>query len=123
MPLGRDLVTRLQRLPKSVDVTSEEMMDALEEPLHTICEAVHNVLERTPPELSADHQQFRRIMLTGGGALLCGIDKRIEGQDRHQGADRRRPEVVRGGRHRQGAYPNNLDALETNALNRRAPYL
>mgnify|MGYP000811206527 FL=1 len=48
---GRDLVTGL---PKSVDVTSEEIMDALEEPLHEICEAVHNVLERTPPELAAD---------------------------------------------------------------------
>ena len=48
---GRDLVTGL---PKSVEVTSGEMMDALEEPLQTISEAVHNVLERTPPELAAD---------------------------------------------------------------------
>ena len=49
---GRDLVTGL---PKSVEVTSDEMMDALEEPLHAICEAVHNVLEITPaiPELSS----------------------------------------------------------------------
>ena len=71
---GRDLVTGL---PKSVDVTSEEMMEALEEPLHTICEAVHNVLERTPPELSADISNSG-IIVTGGGALLYGIDKRIE---------------------------------------------
>ena len=71
---GRDLVTGL---PKSVDVTSEEMMDALEEPLYAITEAVHNVLERTPPELAADISNSG-IIITGGGALLYGIDKRIE---------------------------------------------
>ena len=71
---GRDLVTGL---PKSVEVTSDEMMDALEEPLHAICEAVHNVLEITPPELAADISNSG-IIITGGGALLCGIDKRIE---------------------------------------------
>ncbi len=60
---GRDLVTGL---PKSVDVTSDEMMDALEEPLYAITEAVHNVLERTPPELSADI--FRHGLYLSGGA-------------------------------------------------------
>ena len=70
---GRDLVTGL---PKSVEVTSDEMMDALEEPLHAICEAVHNVLEITPPELAADIME-NGITLTGGGALLAGLDRLI----------------------------------------------
>lgn len=71
---GRDMVSGL---PVSVTVTSEEMHDALNEPLTTICEAVHSVLEKTPPEVAADISSSG-IMLTGGGALLWGIDKRIE---------------------------------------------
>ena len=71
---GRDLVTGL---PKSIEVTSKEIMEALDEPLYTICEAVHSVLERTPPELAADISNAG-IVITGGGALLNGIDKRIE---------------------------------------------
>ncbi|MDR2610965.1 MAG: rod shape-determining protein MreB [Clostridiales Family XIII bacterium] len=71
---GRDLVTGL---PKSIVVTSEEMLEALDEPLQTICEAVHQVLENTPPELSADISTTG-IVITGGGALLHGIDRRIK---------------------------------------------
>jgi rod shape-determining protein MreB len=71
---GRDLVTGL---PKSIIVTSEEMLEALDEPLQTICEAVHQVLESTPPELAADIST-EGIWITGGGALLNGIDKRIK---------------------------------------------
>lgn len=71
---GRDMVSGL---PVSVTVTSEEMYDALDEPLTTICEAVHSVLEKTPPEVAADISSSG-IMLTGGGALLWGLDKRIE---------------------------------------------
>lgn len=114
---GRDLVTGL---PKSVDVTSEEMMEALEEPLHTICEAVHNVLERTPPELSADISNSG-IIITGGGALLYGIDKRIEDRTGIKVVIAEDPKscVAIG----TGKALNNLDVLETNALNRRAPYL
>ena len=70
---GRDLVTGL---PRTVEVSSEEMLEALEEPLDVICEAVHSVLEKTPPELAADIID-RGIMLTGGGALLRGLDKLI----------------------------------------------
>lgn len=70
---GRDLVTGL---PKSIEITSKQMMEALEEPLQVICETVHGVLERTPPELVADIGNGG-ITLTGGGALLHGIDKRI----------------------------------------------
>lgn len=114
---GRDLVTGL---PKSVDVTSEEMMEALEEPLTIICEAVHNVLERTPPELSADISNSG-IVITGGGALLHGIDKRIEDRTGIKViiADDPKSCVAIG----TGQALNNLDVLESNSLNRRAPYL
>ena len=64
-------------LPVSINVTSEEMYDALDEPLTTICEAIHSVLERTPPEIAADISSSG-IVLTGGGALLCGMDQRIK---------------------------------------------
>ena len=70
---GRNLVTGL---PKTVTVTSDEMMEALAEPLGKIIEAVHNVLERTPPELCSDIMRDG-IHLTGGGALLFGLDQYI----------------------------------------------
>ena len=70
---GRDLVTGL---PRDVEITSSEMLEALDEPLHQICEAAHGVLEMTPPELAADLSSSG-IVLTGGGALLKDIDKRI----------------------------------------------
>lgn len=71
---GRDLVTGL---PKVVEVSSKEIMEALDEPLTIICEAIHRVLEMTPPELAADISNTG-IVITGGGALLYGIDKRVE---------------------------------------------
>ncbi len=71
---GRDLLTGL---PKTITVTSEEMVDALEEPVNSICDAVHNTLEKTPPELAADIST-RGIVMTGGGALLNGLNKLIE---------------------------------------------
>ncbi|MFA5527796.1 MAG: rod shape-determining protein MreB [Peptostreptococcales bacterium] len=71
---GRDLVTGL---PKTIEISSREMMKALDESVQFICEAVHSVLENTPPELAADISN-RGIMLTGGGCLLSGIGKRIE---------------------------------------------
>lgn len=70
---GRDVTTGL---PRVIEVSSEEMLEALEEPLNTIVAAVHAVLEKTPPELAADISNSG-IMITGGGALLYGIDKRI----------------------------------------------
>ncbi len=114
---GRDLVTGL---PKSVDVTSEEMMDALEEPLYAITEAVHNVLERTPPELAADISNSG-IIITGGGALLHGIDKRIEERTGIKVIVAEDPKscVAIG----TGKALDELDRLEGNSLNRRAPYL
>ena len=71
---GRDLVTGL---PKVVEVSSKEIMEALDEPLSIICEAIHRVLETTPPELAADISNVG-IVITGGGAMLYGIDKRVE---------------------------------------------
>ena len=71
---GRNLVTGL---PKTIVVTSDETLEALREPAMQIVDAVHNVLERTPPELAADIFD-RGIVLTGGGSLLSGLDALIE---------------------------------------------
>ena len=71
---GRNLVTGL---PKTVTVTSDETEEALREPASQVCEAVHSVLERTPPELAADIAD-RGIVLTGGGALLHGLEELLE---------------------------------------------
>jgi len=70
---GRDLVAGL---PKSVTVTSEEVREAMAEPIAQILEAVRITLERTPPELSSDLIE-KGIVLAGGGSLLRGIDKLI----------------------------------------------
>ena len=71
---GRNLVTGL---PKMIEVSSEEMEEALREPTSNIVEAVHSVLEKTPPELAADVAD-RGIILTGGGALLRGLEQLME---------------------------------------------
>ncbi|MBO8463978.1 MAG: rod shape-determining protein MreB [Firmicutes bacterium] len=71
---GRNLVTGL---PKTITVTSEETEEALREAATQIVEAVHSVLEKTPPELAADISD-RGIVLTGGGALLHGLEELIE---------------------------------------------
>ncbi len=71
---GRDLVTGL---PMTVEVTSEDIYEALENPIQTIVESVKNVLERTPPELASDVMN-RGIVMTGGGALLKGFNQLIE---------------------------------------------
>ena len=71
---GRNLVTGL---PKIIEVTSEEVEEALREATTQIVEAIHGVLENTPPELSADIA-VRGIVLTGGGCLLDGLEELIE---------------------------------------------
>lgn len=68
---GRDLVTGL---PKTIAITSEEIQDALREPVSGIVEAVKVTLEKTPPELAADIMD-RGIVMAGGGALLRGLDR------------------------------------------------
>lgn len=70
---GRNLISGL---PKTIEVSSDEMLEALSEPVSAIADAVHSVLERTPPELSADISD-RGIVMTGGGSLLDGLDKLI----------------------------------------------
>ena len=71
---GRCLITGL---PRSVTISSTDMIEALEEPVAQLMEAVHMVLERTPPELVADVSQ-NGIILSGGGSQLWGLDKTIE---------------------------------------------
>jgi rod shape-determining protein MreB len=70
---GRDLVAGL---PKTVAITSEEIREALQEPLRAILEATKIALERTPPELAADLIEHG-IVMAGGGSLLRGLDKLI----------------------------------------------
>ena len=114
---GRDVVNGL---PKVVEVTSEEVMEALEEPLYTICEAVHRVLENTPPELAADITNSG-IVLTGGGAYLYGLDELIS---KHTGMEVRvaeNPEqcVAIG----TGKALGVIESIENNKLNAKEPYL
>ena len=71
---GRDLVTGL---PKTVTIYSSEILEALIEPAMMIVDAVHSVLEKTPPELAADISD-RGIYMTGGGCLVDGLDKLLQ---------------------------------------------
>ena len=70
---GRDLISGL---PKTIEVTSSEIHEAMKEQITNILEAIKSTLEKTPPELAADIME-QGIMLTGGGALLNGLDKLI----------------------------------------------
>ena len=70
---GRNLV---DGLPKNIVISAEEVREALSEPVSSIVDAIKSTLERTPPELSADIID-NGIMLTGGGALLRGLDMLI----------------------------------------------
>ena len=71
---GRDLMTGL---PRTITVHSSEMLEALIEPALMVVDAVHSVLERTPPELAADISD-RGIYMTGGGCLIDGLDKLLQ---------------------------------------------
>jgi rod shape-determining protein MreB len=70
---GRDLVSGL---PKTIVTSTEEIREALDEPVSTICDAVKVTLDKTPPELAADIMESG-IVLAGGGALLNGLDQRL----------------------------------------------
>jgi rod shape-determining protein MreB len=70
---GRDLVTGL---PKTISITTEEIREAIQEPINAIVDAVKVTLDSTPPELAADIMD-QGIVLTGGGALLAGLDHRL----------------------------------------------
>mgnify|MGYP001405706038 CR=1 FL=1 len=71
---GRDLITGL---PKNIVITSSEITEAIKEPINAIVDAIKFTLEKTPPELASDIMD-KGIMLTGGGALLSGLDKLIK---------------------------------------------
>ena len=71
---GRDLATGL---PKTITVRSSEMLEALIEPAMQVVDAVHSVLEKTPPELAADISD-RGVYMTGGGCLIDGLDKLLQ---------------------------------------------
>jgi len=72
--VGKDLVNGI---PKNLTITSRDVRDAMEEPVAAIVDAVRRALERLPPELVSDLQDSG-IILTGGGALLKGLDRRIQ---------------------------------------------
>jgi rod shape-determining protein MreB len=73
---GRDVLTGL---PKAVEVSSVEIREAIAGPVNQIIEAVRSCVEETPPELLADIME-RGIVLAGGGALLMGLDKRLQAE-------------------------------------------
>lgn len=73
---GRDLVSGL---PKTIEITSEEIYKALSEPVSNILDAIKNTLELTPPELAADIMD-RGIVMAGGGSLLRGLDRLVSEQ-------------------------------------------
>jgi rod shape-determining protein MreB len=73
---GRDLLTGL---PKSVEVSSVELRDAISQPINTIIELVKTSIEETPPELIADIMEHG-ITMAGGGALLMGLDRRLQSE-------------------------------------------
>ncbi len=70
---GRDLISGL---PRTIPITTEQVREALSEPVSAIIDAVKTTLDRTPPELAADIME-QGIMITGGGALLAGLDRRL----------------------------------------------
>lgn len=114
---GRDLISGL---PKSIEVSSVEMMEALSEPLQTITSAVHSVLEKTPPELAADISNSG-ITITGGGALLYGIDKRIQERTGIEVRIAENPKLcVAVG---TGEALNAIDFMESNQINKKSKLL
>ena len=96
---GRDLVAGL---PKTLTITSQEVREALLEPISTIVDSVRITLERCPPELSADLVD-RGLVLAGGGALLRGFDQLLERRNRAACPCCRRSAQRRGGRDRANA--------------------
>ena len=94
---GRDLVSGL---PKTIVVSAEEIRKAIEEPVNAIVDAVKNTLDKCPPELSGDVMD-RGIVLTGGGALLRGLDERLKHETGHAGPHHRQPAALGGDRVRQ----------------------
>lgn len=76
MVVGKDFVTGI---PKNIRITSEEVLEAIEEPVSAVVDAVRRALEKIPPELVYDLNESGMV-LTGGGAMLKGLNNRIEGE-------------------------------------------
>ena len=113
-------LSTIDKLPKVVDVTSEEIMEALEEPLYQICQAVQQVLGNTPPELAADITNSG-IVITGGGAHIYGFDKMIAERTGMEVRIADNPEqcVAIG----TGKALDVIESIENSRLNAREPYL
>jgi len=108
---GRSLITGL---PETFEVSSNEMVEAFAEPVARILEAVHGVLERTPPELVADIST-NGIMMTGGGSLVWGFDKLIEsrtGIETHVADD-----AISCVAHGTGKSLDSLDQMQDGTMN------
>ena len=108
---GRSLITGL---PEVFTVSSNEMVEAFAEPVARILEAVHGVLERTPPELVADIST-NGIMMTGGGSLVWGFDKLIEsrtGIETHVADD-----AISCVAHGTGKSLDSLDQMQDGTMN------
>jgi rod shape-determining protein MreB len=107
---GRDLV---EGVPKNLNITDEEIREALTEIVSTIVDAVRNALEQTPPELSADIID-KGIILAGGGSLLKNLDKRLREETGLPVAHCEEPgsAVVRG----TGMMLTNIDLLRKIAI-------
>lgn len=113
---GRDLVTGF---PRTITVNGKDMEEALREPLETICDSLHNILEQTPPELSADII-LHGIILTGGGAHLKCIDQLIEEKTEIKVIIAEEPEncVAIG----TGKSLETLDFFEKSAINKKRSF-
>ena len=96
---GRDMVSGL---PRTITVTSKEIEGALRESVAIIVQAAKNVLEKTPPELSADIID-RGVILTGGGALLHGMDHLLAEELKSSSSNRRKPNGLCSNRNRTNA--------------------
>jgi MreB/Mrl family cell shape determining protein len=105
---GRNLS---EGVPRSFTISSNEILEALTDPLNQIVSAVKNALEQTPPELGADIAE-RGMMLTGGGALLRDLDRLLRRGDRPAGAGGRGPADLRGARLRHGARAHGPPGLD-----------
>ncbi len=114
---GRNLI---EGVPKSIMVEDSEIREALSECIATIINAIRVALERTPPELSADISD-RGIVLTGGGALIKNLDKRIREGDGAAGLDRRRSAGLGGAGNRQDALGLQAAAEDLDRLRRSVP--
>ncbi|HHV38132.1 MAG TPA: rod shape-determining protein MreB [Tepidimicrobium sp.] len=113
---GRDLVSGL---PKTIKVSSSEMLEAMAEPAEHIVTTIHSVLEKTPPELASDIGD-RGIMMTGGGALLYGMDKLISkktGIDVHIAEDPIGSVAVGTGKALDWIHLLNSDSIDSESIN------